>query len=77
MASLDETLDAIEARKVALENATQRLNDLLAEVRRRAADSTGLNQADEVATLLARAKAAYAIRKADIQAAANALPDLS
>ena len=76
MASLDETLDAIEARKVALENATQRLNDLLAEVRRRAVDSTGLNQADELATLLARAKAAYAIRKADVQAAANAFPDL-
>ena len=77
MASLDETLAEIEARKVVLENATQRLNDLLAEVRRRAADSTGLNQADELATLLARAKLAYAVRVDAIRAAANAFPDLS
>lgn len=72
-----ETLLAIERAKQMLENRIGELNNLLREVYRRDSDEVGLNPATETgADLLARAKAAYVVKRGAIVAAANSLPEL-
>lgn len=72
-----ELLGRITEAKEALENEVQRLNDLLREVARRDADGETLNLGTETGeNLLARAAAVYGVRRADIIAAAKALPEL-
>ena len=68
-------VEGIQEKKRALEMHLQLLNDLLRDVARRDADTSGMNPAGESGTdLIARAKAAYMVRLTAMDATLAGFP---